>query len=113
MVKQFFGEDYEVDEMRIIFFSYCFDRDDDDDDEVDYNPDQKAYIQKGGKIDWVRMSQYFGVDLADYDYDDGFGSQEFGGWITFKNSNKWLARHEYDGSECWSVEYKPTLKDEQ
>ena len=116
LIKKYFGEDYEVDELRITFdcFSYTDEYDDlqpetqvlDDD-----MPHQSAYIQKGGKIDWDKMSQYFGVDLKTYDYDDGYGTQEFDGWITFKNSNKWLVRHEYDGMESWSIEKKPSLED--
>ena len=116
LIKKYFGEDYEVDELRITFdcFSYTDEYDDLQpetqvlDDDMPY---QSAYIQKGGKIDWIKMSQYFGVDLKTYDYDDGYGTQEFDGWITFKNSNKWLVRHEYDGMESWSIEKKPSLED--
>jgi hypothetical protein len=116
LIKKYFGEDYEVDELRITFdcFNYTDEYDDLQpetqvlDDDMPY---QSAYIQKGGKIDWVKMSQYFGVDLKTYDYDDGYGTQEFDGWITFKNSNKWLVRHEYDGMESWSIEKKPSLED--
>ena len=39
------------------------------------------------------------------DYDDGYGSQELGGTIVFKDSS-WLERGEYDGSEWW--DYKST-----
>lgn len=116
LIKKYFGEDYEVDELRITFdcFNYTDEYDDLQpetqvlDDDMPY---QSAYIQRGGKIDWVKMSQYFGVDLKTYDYDDGYGTQEFDGWITFKNSNKWLVRTEYDGMESWSIEKKPSLED--
>lgn len=116
LIKKYFGEDYEIDELRITFdcFNYTDEyRDLEPETTVldDDMPYQSAYIQKGGKIDWVRMSQYFGVDLKTYDYDDGYGTQEFGGWITFKNSNKWLQRYEYDGSEGWNIEKKPSLED--
>jgi len=36
----------------------------------------------------------------DFEYDDGYGSQEVHG-IIMLNSNKWLEREEYDGSEWW------------
>lgn len=116
LIKKYFGEDYEVDELRITFdcFNYTDEYDDLQpetqvlDDDMPY---QSAYIQRGGKIDWVKMSQYFGVDLKTYDYDDGYGTQEFDGWITFKNSNKWMTRTEYDGMESWSIEKKPSLED--
>ena len=49
------------------------------------------------------------TQLADVDYDDGFGSQEVASdlVIVFKDSS-FLKRVEYDGSEKW--EYVPIFK---
>lgn len=44
--------------------------------------------------------------LKTIDYDDGYGTQELFGTITFKNGT-WLDRYEYDGSECWSFNKYP------
>jgi hypothetical protein len=40
------------------------------------------------------------LDLLDFKYDNGYGGQEIGGFIVFKDKT-WLERREYDGSEWW------------
>mgnify|MGYP000164730648 CR=1 FL=1 len=44
----------------------------------------------------------------DFNYDDGFGSQELFGtvWLTY---GVWLSRWEYDGSEGWQVNSCPHI----
>ena len=44
----------------------------------------------------------------DFNYDDGFGSQELFGtvWLTY---GVWLSRWEYDGSEGWTVNSCPHI----
>jgi hypothetical protein len=44
----------------------------------------------------------------DFEYDDGYGSQELHGFILLKG-NSWLDRHEYDGSEHWVLRERPVL----
>lgn len=78
----------------------------DDEDERDYEPN-KTYTQVGGKINWDAMLNCFG--RKNWKYDSGFGLETFMGWITFKNSNTWLERKEYDGSEWWESVTKPNL----
>ena len=69
-------------------------------------------------IDLERDFKYYGVDNIPWDfieaisgleYDNGYGLQYWGGWITFKDSSMYLTREEYDGSEWWSKNVKPKL----
>jgi len=46
-------------------------------------------------------------------YDKGYGSQYWKGWITFKDTDDWLEREEYDGMEWWSWRSKPSLEKER
>lgn len=86
--------DWEVDEL-LIYTGGC---------ETHY------YTQKGGKIDWEAMAEALGMSGEDiWDYDDGYGCNVFCGWITFKNSDTWIEREEYDGSEWWRVVTRPLL----
>nr|DAD71123.1 MAG TPA: hypothetical protein [Podoviridae sp. ctiuS14] len=41
-------------------------------------------------------------------YDSGYGSQEWFGWISFKDGT-WIERIEYDGSEWWESREQPSL----
>lgn len=56
--------------------------------------------------DYLRFLQ----DL-DFEYDDGFGSQELYGTIWFEDGT-WSERGEYDGSEWWEHKSCPKI-DEQ
>ena len=52
------------------------------------------------------------VDFAaiDYDYENGFGTQEVSGDLVIVGLNWWLERHEYDGSEWWEFKTRPLRK---
>ena len=50
----------------------------------------------------------FNSDNLNFRYDDGYGGQEISGFIVFKDGT-WLDRREYDGSEWWEHQIKPTL----
>ena len=52
----------------------------------------------------------FLTDL-DIEYDDGYVSQELFGLVWF-NDNTWAERHEYDGSEYWSMQSFPDIPKE-
>lgn len=69
-------------------------------------------------IDLESDFKYYGVDnipwgiieaISGLEYDNGYGLQYWGGWITFKDSSMYLTREEYDGSEWWSKNVKPKL----
>ena len=63
---------------------------------------------------WIGISEYkvyvekF-IELADVEYDDGYGSAKVATNILVVGKDFWLERHEYDGSEWW--EYKLLLKE--
>lgn len=59
-----------------------------------------------GQIPWEVFSR-----LADFNYDSGYGTQEFDGWITFNNTDAYIQRDDYDGSEWWTIVRRPKLKD--
>ena len=63
-------------------------------------------------IDWdlAASKNFLNLGKDDpWEYDDDYGLQMFGGFITFRNTGDWLERAEYDGSEWWAVRRKPTL----
>ena len=41
-------------------------------------------------------------------YDSGYGSQEWFGWVSFKDGT-WIERESYDGSEWWTMQVQPSL----
>lgn len=75
----------------------------------------------GTTFDEEGIQVYSGTDDINWDeipneyleYYAGYGNQEWYGWITFKDSNSWLERNEYNGAEWWSIYSKPSLKDEE
>ena len=60
-----------------------------------------------GNIDW------YSVFVGNLNYDKGYGSQYWSGWITFKDTPDWLERESYDGMEWWSWRSKPSLEKER
>lgn len=59
------------------------------------------------KISWDNF-----VNLADVEYDNGFGSQEIATDLIIVGDDWWLERAEYDGSEWWSFRTKPKEPEE-
>jgi len=47
------------------------------------------------------------VELANFDYDDGFGWNEIDLGLKIVGDDWWLERHEYDGAERWAYKKKP------
>ena len=48
------------------------------------------------------------LDKLDFDYNDGYGSQELFGTIWFEGGT-WGEREEYDGSEWWGYHMCPEI----
>ena len=46
------------------------------------------------------------LPLLDFDYDDGYGTQELFGYIWYTDGT-WSERGEYDGSEWWEDKERP------
>lgn len=57
-----------------------------------------------GKIDWNKLPNA-GILF----YDEGYGTDYWSGWITFEDTSNWLEHKEYDGSEWWEWQHKPSL----
>ena len=69
---------------------------------------QPCYTQRGGEdLCWDELAK--ALNLDDFEYDEDFGEQYFGGWITFKDTSDFLKRGEYDGSEWWEIVKRPCL----
>lgn len=48
------------------------------------------------------------LEGLNFNYDDGYGSQELFGVVWFKDGT-WLERNEYDGSEWWKHKVAPKI----
>lgn len=48
------------------------------------------------------------LSQIDFEYDDGYGGQELFGTVWFTD-NMWAERHEYDGSEWWTLKQYPEI----
>lgn len=101
----------EIDEFHLAFEpASCWD------DEIRSRVGVEAVYEGTGEIDWNLAGEKFCLkelepdsdDETMWDYDAGYGSQLFYGWITFKDGT-WIERHEYDGSEWWEIFDKPSL----
>jgi hypothetical protein len=69
-------------------------------DRTEHAPSDVAYIgsRDGHSCTWAEFEQ-----LADVEYDDGYGGQEVASDLEIHFSDGgFLYRHEYDGSEGWS-----------
>ena len=85
----------EVDEYHLVYLGTSFE-------------EEGTQIYNGkGDINWDTIPQEY------LEYYAGYGTQYWDGWVTFKDSNSWIERNEYDGSEWWSVYSKPSLKDKE
>ena len=51
-------------------------------------------------------------ELADVEYDDGYGAQEVASDLLIVGTDWWLERFEYDGSEWWQLKSFPTEPEE-
>lgn len=78
--------------------------------------DTEEVLKANGKslsdIEWVGCPMFqidIGqfIDLADVDYDHGFGAPEVATDLLVVGKDFWLERHEYDGSEWWEFKTCP------
>jgi len=76
-------------------------------EDIDY-----CYIHSASWLDEdvkVHCKGNFDLEYLDFEYNNGFGGREVGGFIVFKDK-AWLERNEYDGSEWWEYLETPTLE---
>lgn len=83
--------DHEVDEY---FLTYT----------KDWSISEDPVYKGSGKILWDEITR---DELV---YDSGHGTQNWRGFITFKDTPDWLEREEYDGMEWWVWRSKPSLE---
>ena len=69
----------------------------------------------GNEVKWATLGIEYTKEGFDdfceklnFEYDEGYGSQELFGLILFKDC--YADRYEYDGSECWQVHKMPTVE---
>lgn len=74
-------------------------------DEYNHFPDKKAAILNVNHT--VNDIENF-LNLLDFEYDDGYGTQELFGVIWFIDDT-WGSRHEYDGKEWWIHNKMPEI----
>lgn len=92
----------EVKEFKLEFYSLDFVGVEDSDDDVRTT----ASAQGVGKE--ALMSFFAQLPERAIEYDSGYGSQEWEGWVSFTDGT-WIERSEYDGSEWWSHKSCPKL----
>ena len=51
------------------------------------------------------------LEHANFEYNDGFGSEEINTELILVGKDFWLERHEYDGSEWWEYKSMPNVND--
>lgn len=75
-----------------------------------YNsPEDVLYIKDNENYTtWGKFS-----DIANIEYDEGYGNQEVEPTLMIVGKDFWLERHEYDGSEWWEYKSKPVKPDTQ
>lgn len=56
------------------------------------------------KMSWSRFKQ-----LANFEYDSGFGAEKINVYLQIQGKDWWMERHEYDGSEWWEFKRQPVL----
>lgn len=63
------------------------------------------------KVDYTKEEYEEFLEELDFNYDDGYGSQNIFGVLWFKD-NTWATRGEYDGSEWWELHSLPEIPEE-
>lgn len=59
------------------------------------------------EITWLRFTQ-----IANFEYDHGYGAQLIADDLVVVGDDWWLERHDYDGSEWWEYKELPIRKAE-
>jgi hypothetical protein len=71
---------------------------------------KKQYVEIDIRLPVGYSEEEFTAFLTalNFDYDDGYGTQELYGTIWFDDGT-WLERYEYDGSEWWVFKQYPVI----
>lgn len=57
------------------------------------------------KLTWNQF-----IEIANFEYDDGYGHQEIDSNLVVVGDGWWFERAEYDGAEGWRINFPPSLK---
>jgi len=72
-------------------------------------PDDVVWVgSREIKTDWENFRQ-----VADVEYDDGFGATEVATDLLIVGEDWWMERHEYDGAEWWEFKRMPNEPSEK
>lgn len=66
--------------------------------------DVLCVVRRDCKATWKDFAE-----LADFEYDAGYGCAEIDSKLYVVGKDWWLERHEYDGSEWWEFKTIPTI----
>lgn len=69
-------------------------------------------------VQWVGNTKFHTTwknfaDIANVEYDNGYGCAEVASDLVIVGDTWWLERHEYDGSEWWEFKERPNLPQEE
>jgi len=72
----------------------------------------RVWGKKTKDVEWVGTRETYMTweefeNIADYEYDSGYGGQEINDKLLVVGKDFWLERHEYDGSEWWEYKEQP------
>lgn len=79
-------------------------------------------LQENGKsfecVLWIgsedgHITKELFLELANIDYDNGYGGQEIASDLVLVGDGWWLERGEYDGSEWWEFKSPPVMPKNQ
>ena len=68
-------------------------------------PDDVRWV--GDTTIWFSWDEF--ANVANVEYDAGFGGQEVASDLLVVGDDWWMERHEYDGTEWWEFKTLPTL----
>ena len=74
----------------------------------------KTYLKTPEDIRWIgtkneKIDTAKFWELADTEYDEGYGAQKVAADLFIVGDDWWLERESYDGSECWMYKSIPIL----
>ena len=77
------------------------------DDVIWVGEEPRLNYYKKEVIDGYTISKSQFLELANRNYDDGYGGQEVNRHLLVVGEDFWLERNEYDGSEWWEYKRHP------
>ena len=90
-------------------------------DEMNLKNETLQILNENGKrledVRWVGCNDFsipvpLFWELANQEYDSGFGAQEVAFDLVVVGNDFWLERHEHDGSEWWEFKERPLMPKE-